>query len=119
MIRSWIKALLPASIVAASVALLPLSQSQAQTSLRDKVAAAVTSYGGSGAIEGWAKGAREPYAALQGRLAPVRKGGVFAQVEGVKIDSKEVMADMPSLKDPQYVAVRHHFVRPGGGRMGD
>jgi hypothetical protein len=75
------------------------------------VAAAVIGYGGGGAISGWSKPAREPYAALASRLTPVRKQGIFSPADSAKIDSRDVMSDMASLKDPWYVAVRHHFVR--------
>jgi len=45
--RSWTNALLPAAIVAVSAALLPLSQSQAQSNLRERVAAAVETVEGA------------------------------------------------------------------------
>jgi hypothetical protein len=83
----------------------------------DKVGAAVVGYGGSGAISGWARPSRDAYANLGSRLAPVRKQGVFAQAEGVKLNSNEVMLEPSTLKEPQYVAVRHHFQRPPGGRL--
>ncbi len=83
----------------------------------EKVAAAVIGYGGSGAISGWTKPAREPYQALAGRLAPVKKAGIFASPEPGRLDAKDVLVDPVSLKDPAYVAVRHHFVRPPSGRM--
>lgn len=47
MIRSWTNALLPAAIAAASVALFASHQSQAQTNIRDKVAAAVETVEGA------------------------------------------------------------------------
>ncbi len=77
----------------------------------DKVAAAVVGYGGGGAISGWSKPSTDPYRSLAARLAPVRKQGVFSPADSAKIDSRDVMSDMASLKDPWYVAVRHHFVR--------
>jgi hypothetical protein len=83
----------------------------------DKVAAAVIGYGGSGAIGGWAKPSREPYQALASRLSPVKKAGMFASPEAARLDAKDVLIDPPSLKEPAYVAVRHHFVRPANQRM--
>lgn len=83
----------------------------------DKVAAAVVGYGGSGAITGWTRPAREPYAAFAGRLAPIKKAGIFATPEPVRIDGKDVLADPTTIKDPGFVSVRHHFVRQPGIRM--
>lgn len=83
----------------------------------DKVASTVTSYGGGGAIAGWTKSAREPYAALAGRLARVGKTGVFATPEPVRIDGKDVLVEPPTLRDTALVDVRHHFVRPPGARL--
>ncbi len=86
-------------------------------SVVDKVAATVTGYGGGGAITSWAKPAREPYAALAGRLAKVTKVGVFATPEPVRIDSKDVLVEPPTIRDTAMVDVRHHFVRPPGARL--
>jgi len=83
----------------------------------EKVAAAVVGYGGSGAISGWTKPSREPYQALASRLAPVKKTGIFAGPEPARLEAKDVLIDPTSLKDPAYVAVRVHFVRPPGARM--
>ncbi len=86
-------------------------------SVVDKVAAAVTGYGGGGAITSWAKPAREPYAALAGRLGKVTKTGVFATPEPVRIDSKDVLVEPPTARETAMVDVRHHFVRPPGARL--
>ncbi|HEY5925095.1 MAG TPA: hypothetical protein VIV11_25610 [Kofleriaceae bacterium] len=83
----------------------------------EKVAAAVIAYGGSGAISSWTKPSREAYQGLAGRLSPVKKAGVFASPEAARLDSKDVLIDPVSLKDPAYVAVRHHFLRTPGARM--
>jgi hypothetical protein len=83
----------------------------------DKVASTVTSYGGGGAIASWVKPAREPYAALAGRLAKVGKTGVFATPEPVRIDGKDVLVEPPTVRDTALVDVRHHFVRPPGARL--
>lgn len=91
--------------------------SQVPDAVSDKVAAAVIGYGGSGAIASWVKPAREPYQAFAARLAPARKQGVFANPEPVRIDSKDVLLDPPTLKDAGTMAVRQHFVRQPGVRM--
>jgi len=83
----------------------------------DKVAAAVVGYGGSGAIGGWSRPAKEPYQGLAARMAPVKKAGLFAQPEPGRIGAAEPVVDPPTLKDPAPVALRHHWVRPPGVRM--
>jgi hypothetical protein len=82
-----------------------------------KVAAAVQGYGGGGAISGWSKPSAEPYRGLAGRMQPVRKQGVFASPEPARINQTDVLQDVPSLKEPAYVAVRKHFQRASAGRM--
>jgi hypothetical protein len=82
-----------------------------------KVAAAVIGYGGSGAINKWERPARDIYQSFGSRLSPVKKSGLFASPEPVRIDAKDVLIDPPTLKESAYVAVRHHFVRPPGARM--
>lgn len=91
--------------------------SQVPDATTDKVAAAVLAYGGSGAIASWARPSREPYQAFAARLAPTKKTGVFATPEPVRIDSRDVLLDPPTLKDAGSVTVRHHFVRQPGVRM--
>lgn len=86
-------------------------------SVTQKVASTVVGYGGSGAINGWSAPSRDVYSGFASRLGPVKKAGVFASPEPVRIDAKDVLIDPPSIKDPAYVAVRHHFVRPPGSRM--
>ena len=83
----------------------------------DKVAAAVTSYGGGGAITSWGKPQREIYAALAGRLGKVAKAGILATPEPVRIDARDVLVDPTTLKDAALVDLRHHFVRAPGARM--
>jgi len=86
-------------------------------SIVDRVASAVVGYGGSGAIAGWAKPAREIYTALAGRLGKVTKAGILAAAEPVRFDAKDALIEPTTLKDTALVDVRHHFVRPSGGRM--
>jgi hypothetical protein len=83
----------------------------------DKVAAAVTGFGGAGAINGWTKPDRSPFTALAGRLGRVTKQGVLANPDPVRIDGRDVLIDPTSLRDSAFVAVRHHYVRPPGARM--
>ncbi|HTL31485.1 MAG TPA: hypothetical protein VL326_00095 [Kofleriaceae bacterium] len=83
----------------------------------DKVAAAVVGYGGSGAINGWTKADKSAYQGFASRLGPMKKAGVFANPEPVRIDAKDVLVDPTTLKDTSFVAIRHHFVRPPGSRM--
>jgi hypothetical protein len=85
--------------------------------ISDKVAAAVVAYGGSGAINGWTKAARDPYQQFASRLAPVKKAGLFANADPVRIDAKDVLIDPTTIKEPGFVTLRHHFVRPPGSRM--
>jgi len=82
-----------------------------------KVAAAVVGYGGNGAINGWSSPSRDVYAGFASRLGAVKKSGLFASPEPVRIDAKDVLIDPPTIKETAYVAVRHHFVRPPGSRM--
>jgi hypothetical protein len=91
--------------------------SQVPDAVADKVASAVIAYGGSGAIASWTKPTREPYQVFAARLAPVRKVGVFANPEPVRVDSKDVLLDPPTLKDSGTLALRQHFVRQPGVRM--
>jgi hypothetical protein len=81
------------------------------------VAASVIGYGGAGAIAGWTKPARDIYAALAARMGKVVKAGVFASADPVRIDARDALIEPPTLRETAVVDVRHHFVRPSGGRM--
>jgi hypothetical protein len=83
----------------------------------ERVASAVIGFGGAGAIASWTKPSREIYTSLAGRLGKLTKTGVLANPEPVRIDAKDALIDPPTLKDTALVDVRHHFVRPSGGRM--
>jgi hypothetical protein len=87
------------------------------TGISDKVAAAVIGYGGAGAITSWARPARDAYTTFAARLSPIKKLGVFATPEPVRIDAKDVLVEPPTLKDSALVPVRHLFVRRSGARM--
>jgi hypothetical protein len=83
----------------------------------ERVAASVIGYGGSGAIAGWTRPTREIYTALAARMGKVVKAGVFATADPVRIDARDALIEPPTLRDTAVVDVRHHFVRPSGGRM--
>ncbi|CAN5471798.1 hypothetical protein BH11MYX1_BH11MYX1_02680 [soil metagenome] len=85
--------------------------------LTDKVATAMIGVAGNAAIAGWTKPSREPFTALAARLGRITKQGVLAASEPVRIDAREVLVDPPTLRDPAFVPVRHHYVRPPGDRM--
>ncbi|MCW5808325.1 MAG: hypothetical protein KIT31_38605 [Deltaproteobacteria bacterium] len=77
----------------------------------EKVAAAVIAYGGGGAIAAWSRPAREIYTALAGRLGRNPKLPILVAPEPVRMDSRDVLVDPPTLKDAASVSIRHHFVR--------
>jgi hypothetical protein len=83
----------------------------------DRVAASVIGYGGAGAIAGWTKPSRDIYTSLAARMTKVTKASILAASEPVRIDAKDALIDPPTLRDTATVDVRHHFVRPSGGRM--
>ncbi|HUJ58020.1 MAG TPA: hypothetical protein VLX92_05995 [Kofleriaceae bacterium] len=85
--------------------------------IAEKIAAAVTGYGGSGAITGWARPSREPYQVLAARLGRIVKTAVLASPEPVRIDGKDVLIDPPTLRDAALVPVHQHFVRAPSARM--
>ena len=94
-----------------------LLNSKLPSSVADKVGAAVVGYGATGPIGGWAKPARELYTGLAGHLGKVAKAGMLANPDPVKIDSRDLLIDPPTLRDSALVEVRHHFVRPPGDRL--
>jgi hypothetical protein len=77
-----------------------------------KVASAVLSYGGSGAISGWSRPSADVYQALRGSLGPKRKTPTFATPEPARISHQGVLNDPASIRDPAFVGVRHHW-QPG------
>jgi hypothetical protein len=87
------------------------------TATTEKVTAAILGHTGGGAIGGWTKSTRDPYAAFAVRLAPVKKAGLFATPEPSRIDARDVLAEPSTIKTPALVNVRHLFVRPTGARM--
>jgi hypothetical protein len=85
--------------------------------LVEKVTAAVVGYGGAGAISGWARASREPYAALAGRLGRVVKVGVLAAPEPVRFDARDLLVEPATIREPALVGLRRHFVRAPGERL--
>jgi hypothetical protein len=83
----------------------------------DKVASAVVGYGGAGAIASWTKPSRDIYVALAGRLGKSVKSGILANPDPVRIDARDALIEPQTLKETAMVDVRHHFIRPSGGRM--
>jgi hypothetical protein len=86
-------------------------------SVVERVAASVIGYGGAGAIAGWTRPSREIYTTLANRMAKVVKAGILAAPEPVRIDARDALIEPPTLRETAVVEVRHHFVRPLGGRM--
>jgi hypothetical protein len=78
----------------------------------DKVASAVTGFGGGGAISSWAGASKSPYQNLSGRMSKSTKKGVFAAPDGVRVDAKDVMIDPPTLEHTAMTEVLQHVVRP-------
>lgn len=83
----------------------------------EKVSAAVTSYGGGGAISGWARGSRDIYLSLAARMVKNKKVGMFAAPEPTRIDPRDVLVEPTTLKDTALVPLRHQFVRPAKARL--
>lgn len=77
-----------------------------------KVAAAVTGYGGGGAIAGWAGPNRALYQGLAGHLGRVVKHGVFANPDPVRFDATDVLIEPATLDRSATTGVRQHFERP-------
>jgi hypothetical protein len=86
-------------------------------SVVERVSTAVIGYGGAGAIASWTKPSREIYTSLAGRMGRSIKAGVLAAPEPVRIDARDALIEPSTLKDVALIDVRHHFVRPSGGRM--
>jgi hypothetical protein len=77
-----------------------------------KVAAAVTGYGGGGAIAGWAGPNRAAYQALAGTFGRRTKEAVFANPDPVRFDATDVLIEPATLDRAASTGVRQHFERP-------
>lgn len=86
-------------------------------SITERVAQSVVGFGGAGAIAGWTKPSRDIYTTLAGRMTRTVKLPVMAAPEPVRIDAKDALIEPATMKDFASVDVRHHFVRPTGGRL--
>jgi hypothetical protein len=86
-------------------------------SIVERVAASVVGFGGAGAIAGWTKPSRDIYTTLAARMSRSVKAPVLAAPEPVRIDARDALIEPATLKDAALVDVRHHFVRPSGGRL--
>lgn len=75
-----------------------------------QVTAAVLGHPG-GAIGGWTRGARPPYAAFAARLRPAPRRAVFATPDPFRLDPGDLVREPDSLRTPAAVPVRRHFVR--------
>lgn len=81
--------------------------------IEDKVAAAVTGFGGGGAISGWTKPDGGAYRGFAGRFGRAVKTGSLANPDPVRLDARDVLIEPPSLKETALVDIKHHFVRAG------
>jgi hypothetical protein len=77
-----------------------------------KVASAVVSYGGGGAISGWAEASKGSYTSLSGRMGKVVKRGVFAPPAPVRVDAKDVLIEPATMDDTAMTDVKQHFEKP-------
>jgi hypothetical protein len=88
--------------------------SDVEPGIAAKVASAVTGYGGSGAISGWASGGKQLFQSLAGRMGRSTKSGVFAAPDSVRFDAKDVLVEPATLSDTDLTPIRQHFIRPKG-----
>jgi hypothetical protein len=82
------------------------------SAIADKVASAVTGFGGGGAIAGWSAASKSPYQALAGRMGRSVKKPVFATPDTVRVDAKDVLIDPPTLDRAATADVLQHVARP-------
>jgi hypothetical protein len=76
------------------------------------VGAAVTRFGGSGAISGWSSPSKGAYQGLAGRMGKSVKRGIFANPDPVRFEVKDVLIEPPSLDETATTGVRQHFEQP-------
>jgi hypothetical protein len=84
------------------------------SSIVSQVTAAVTGFGGGGAIASWSAAAKAPYQSLAGRMGKSVKKGVFAAPDTVRVDAKDVLIDPPTLDRAAVTEVLQHVTRPPG-----
>lgn len=83
-----------------------------KTAVADKVQAAVTGYGGGGAIGSWSGGSENPYRSLAGRMQTRVKRGIFASPNLVRLDDTDVIIMPDTLDQADQPAIEQHFQRP-------
>ena len=76
--------------------------------------AAVTGFGGGGAIASWSAAAKAPYQSLAGKMGKSVKKGVFAAPDSIRVDAKDVLIDPPTLDRAAVTEVLQHVTRPPG-----
>ena len=81
-------------------------------SLTEKVAAAVKSYGGGGAIAGWSGANESPYKSLRSSMGRRVKRGLFADPSPVRVDVRDVLVPPKTLDDTDVTPVGRHFEAP-------
>jgi hypothetical protein len=79
-----------------------------------KVAKAVTGFGGTGAISGWAPAGRGEYAGLRGRMGVHPKNGVATPPDFVRNDAKDVLKEPGTLDEVDLAPVEQHIEAPPG-----
>jgi hypothetical protein len=77
-----------------------------------KVRAAVTRYGGGGAISGWKGADAGAYKSLRGRMGKRVKRGIFASPSPVRVDAKDILVDPKTLSETEQTGIRQHFQAP-------
>lgn len=82
------------------------------SAVASKVEAAVTGYGGGGAIGGWSSGSESPYRSLRGRMQTRVKRGIFASPSVVRLDDTDVIVMPDTLDQAAQPAIEQHFQRP-------
>ncbi len=78
----------------------------------DKVGAAVTRFGGGGAISGWSAPSKGAYQGLAGRMGKVVKSGIFATPDPVRFEVKDVLIEPATMSETATTGVRQHFEQP-------
>ncbi len=77
-----------------------------------KVRAAVTGFGGGGAISSWVGANRGVYSSLRGRMGRRIKRGIFSSPRAVRIDAKDVLVAPKTLDQSAMTEVKQHFEKP-------
>ncbi len=81
-------------------------------SLVGKVAKAVRSFGGGGAIQSWNSPEMGPYRSLRDRMGRRVKRGLLADPSPVRVNVKDVLIPPKTLDDTDLTPVGQHFEEP-------